>query len=169
MNKKELTDKEKPSVVAVGRPTPEGVPPSPFHGVKEFLEFSLLEQSFAAEMRNMYATRMYTENPDAEAALEANKTTAELIQIAENIESPSLPGLQTLEAVGGRIPKVDKVTVSLKDRVMTLSWVAKGYGFGEMLIYPGDRDKLIVDAGGASRHMLRAVLLRLADDLIMEK
>lgn len=169
MNKKALADAEKPSVISVGKPTPEGVPVSPFHGMKEFLDFNLLERAFAAEMRKMYAERMYAENPDAEAALDESKTVIELIRIAEDVNSASLPGLKALDAVGGRLPKVDKVAVVIKDSVMTLSWVAKGYGFGEMQIYPGERDKLMVDAGGASRHMLRAVLLRLADDVLLEK
>lgn len=169
MNQKELQDSEKPSLTGVGRPTPEGVPVSPFHGMKEFLDFSMLEKAFAAEMRRMYESRMYAEDPAVESILEGEKSLTELIRIAEDVNSTSLAGLKTLQAVGGRIPKVDKVAVAVKDSVMTLRWVAKGYGFGEILIYPGERDKLKVDAGGASRHLLRAVLLRLADEVIMEK
>jgi hypothetical protein len=67
----------------------------------------------------------------------------------------------------GRPYRIDEVGVHPKGR-FALDWAAQGSGFGQMYFYVADDGKLHVDSECMGRHFVRSVLLRLADEVIID-
>lgn len=164
----ELAADQKPSLVA----TDEGLPPLAVSigvfGKREFLSYPTLETLFEQEQFERLKERLYIEHPEEDERILAATTAKELAEIASELESSVAPHLYVLATAGGRLPRIDEVEVDDKSS-MQLSWKAKGYGFGQVTLYVDKEGKLRAKNDGVSRQHLRAMLLRLADEVILER
>lgn len=107
-------------------------------------------------------------NPEHQLAIGACSTQDDLRALIEREDILAPYNARALAAEGGRLFRIDAVSASSSGG-LTLNWEAAGIGFGQASFYVSKEDgKLHVDSECMGRHFLRSLLVRLADELIID-
>lgn len=167
MSQRELPASQKPSLTAIAEAASEAAPRSPRFGKREFLDFTRLQALFLQEELERLRAKLYVENPDADENIQQATTAAELADLAEELESAHALNLRTLAASEGRLTRYDEA-VPVGNGSLTVAWRTKGMGFGEVNFFVDGKGRLRVHNVGLGRNAIRAILLRLADEAILE-
>lgn len=135
-------------------------------GAPALLDTAAFERACAAEREAELRARMKEDNPELAQGIESCANVAELLAFADTRDLACTRQAQKLFVEGGRLARIDQVGVSSGQ--LTLEWAARGMGFGQVQIYVGEDGKLHADTECSGRHFLRAVLLRLADEIVID-
>jgi hypothetical protein len=138
-------------------------------GTQQFLDYEKFRQLCFADRLRWAKAELLAENAESlEAEIQAISTQEELRAFVERPEVELTHNAFTLAVTGGDLFRIDNVRV-FPEGHLTLNWAAKGQGFGGMRIYVGKDGKPHIDSECMGRHFIRSVLLRLADELIIDE
>ncbi|KWU19081.1 hypothetical protein [Burkholderia cenocepacia] len=140
---------------------------SKLFGVGQSLDSARFEQLvFEARLEHVKAA-LCELNPEHTLEVGACSTVDDLRLLLERPEIAVTNNAASLAASGGRFRLINEVTATSGG--LSLNWGAAGTGFGQMHFYMSTADgKLHVDSECMGRQFIRSVLLRLADEVIID-
>jgi hypothetical protein len=159
----------KPSVVAISSDceTHHINAATKLFGMVQSLDAARFEQMVFSDRLEHCKHSLCAVNPDHVLEIGACATVDDLRALLERPEIAATHSALVLAAEGGRFRRIDNVTVTSGG--MSIDWSAAGTGFGQMHFYVSKADgKLHVDSECMGRHFVRSVLLRLADEVIID-
>jgi len=125
------------------------------------------DQCFAARLE-VCKRQLCEINPEHQLAIGACSTPDDLRALIERADIIAPHNARALAAEGGRLFRIDDVSASSTGG-LTLNWSAAGIGFGQATFYVGKEDgRLHVDPECMGRHFVRSLLVRLADELVID-
>lgn len=161
---------QKPSLGAVKEwsETEAGMLSTSMFGAQAFLDPDKFSQlCFAGRLPALKADLLDANEGEFEAEIMAIETLGDLKAFVAREDVQLTRSALTVSVSGGDLYLIDGVGAHSGAR-MTLDWAAKGTGFGQMSFYIGEDGKLHVDSECMGRHFIRSVLLRLADELVID-
>lgn len=125
------------------------------------------EQCFAARLE-ICKKQLCEINPEHQLDIGACSTPDDLSALIERADIVAPHDARALAAEGGRLFRIDAVSAASRGG-LTLNWGAAGIGFGQVTFYISKEDgKLHVDPECMGRHFVRSLLVRLADEVIID-
>lgn len=125
------------------------------------------EQCFAARLE-ICKQQLCVLNPEHQLDIGACATPDDLSALIARTDIVAPHNARALAAEGGRLFRIDEVSASSSGG-LTLNWEAAGIGFGQATFYVSKEDgKLHVDSECMGRHFVRSLLVRLADELVID-
>lgn len=166
-----MTDVErKPSLGAVKElsETEAGMLSTSMFGAQAFLDADKFSQlCFAGRLPALKADLLDANEGEFEAEIMAIETLEDLKAFVAREDVQLTHNAVTVSVTGGNLYRIDEVKANPGVR-MTLNWAAQGSGYGQMYFYVGEDGKLHVDSECMGRHYIRSVLMRLADELVID-
>ncbi len=151
----------KPSLCLVDAPAETA---TRMFGRGEFVDPQALSQAITEEDMVRVRERLLGDFPEEGAAIAALATPADC-QAFLHARGESRQWLERILATQGRFIGIREA--GALSGGLSLEWGAKGIGFGQIHLYVGEDGKLHADTEMMSRHFLRSLLLRLADEIVI--
>jgi hypothetical protein len=135
-------------------------------GAQKFLDAKKFEELCFADRLPFLKAELVEFNEGLEAEIMALQTREDLEAFIAREDVDKTHNAVTSAVTGGNLYRID--AVEALSGHLTLNWSAAGTGFGQLYFHVGKDGKLHVDSECMGRHFLRSVLLRMADELIIE-
>ena len=136
-------------------------------GMVQSLDAARFEQMVFSDRLERCKHSLCAMNPEHVLDIGACATVDDLRALLERGEIAATHSALVLAAEGGRFRRIDDVRVT--SGAVSLDWSAAGTGFGQMHFYVSKDDgKLHVDSECMGRYFVRSVLLRTADEVIID-
>jgi hypothetical protein len=137
-------------------------------GMVQSLDAVSFERMVFSDRLEHSKRRLCAMNPDHVLDIGACSTLDDLRALLERPEIAATHDALVLAAEGGRFRRIDDVEATSGE--MSLTWTAAGTGFGQMHFYVSKADgKLHVDSECTGRHFVHSVLLRMADEVVVDE
>lgn len=155
-------------VLAAATPAPDNVETRIF-GKRFYVEPSGYQAAVVSELLQEGQAKLLAAQPAAKARIESTSDFIELARLADELGEEYLSSRFARRArEAGRLAVIDDVALNHMSGSLTLDWSARGIGFGQLHFYKGADGKLHADTECMDRQFVRSVLLRLADEVVIE-
>jgi hypothetical protein len=135
-------------------------------GTQKFLDGKKFEELCFADRLPFLKAELLECNETLEAEIMALQTREDLQAFIEREDVERTHNAVTSAVTGGNLFRID--AVEALSGHLTVNWSAAGTGFGQLYLYVGKDGKLHADSECMGRHFVRSVLLRMADELVIE-
>ncbi|MBC8740457.1 hypothetical protein F6X40_27865 [Paraburkholderia sp. UCT31] len=157
----------KPSLAATAELSDEQVGlVSSMFGPQQFVDYDKFAQLCFADRLPRIKAELLECNETLAEEIDALQTQDDVRAFANRKDVELTQNAVTAAVQGGRPYRIDRVQALSGS--LTLNWSAIGHGFGQLVFYVGEDGKLHADSECMGRHYLRSVLLRMADELVID-
>ncbi|MBC8737037.1 hypothetical protein F6X40_09470 [Paraburkholderia sp. UCT31] len=137
-----------------------------FFGVQSLLDMQATEAGWHKEEFERLKRKATRDCPELAGQISACSSLEALIELSEKHEELNANRCRRALARRGRLPLVDGVQAL--DGSLALNWSAAGIGFGQLYLSVGADGKLHADTETMGAQFVRAVLLRLVDEMVID-